>query len=79
MTGLISLLSKGLSGVYSSTKVRKHQFFGTQPRKSKGEGKQLCIQGKGRKWDVYFSYKGYARNIECIFVKEKRVLLSKVK
>ena len=49
LTGLISLLSKGLSGVYSSTTVRKHQFFGPQPRKSKGEGKPLCIQGKGRK------------------------------
>ena len=31
LTGLISLLSKGLSGVFSSTKVRKHQFFGTLP------------------------------------------------
>ena len=30
LTGLISLLSKGLSWVFSST-VRKHQFFGTQP------------------------------------------------
>ena len=30
MTGLISLLSKGLSRVFSSTIVRKHQFFGTQ-------------------------------------------------
>ena len=28
LTGLISLLSKGLSGVFSSTTVRKHQFFG---------------------------------------------------
>ena len=28
--GLISLLSKGLSGVFSPT-VRKHQFFGAQP------------------------------------------------
>ena len=79
LTGLISLLSKGLSRVYSSTTVWKHQLFGIQPRKSKGEGKQLCIQGKGRKRDVYFSYKGYARNKECIFVKEKRVVISKVK
>ena len=79
LTGLISLLSKGLSGVYSSTTVQKHRFFGTQPRKSQGEGKQLYIQGKGRKWDVYFSYKVCARNIECIFAKEKRVVLSKVK
>ena len=30
LTGLISLLSKGLS-VFSSTTVQKHQFFGTQP------------------------------------------------
>ena len=28
LTGLISLLSKGLSGVFSSTIVSKHQFFG---------------------------------------------------
>ena len=28
LTGLISLLSKGLSGVFSSTTVWRHQFFG---------------------------------------------------
>ena len=31
LTGLISLLSKGLWRVFSSTIVRKHQFFSTQP------------------------------------------------
>ena len=31
LTGLISLQSKGLSRVFSSTTVQKHQFFGTQP------------------------------------------------
>ena len=31
LTGLISLLSKKLSRVFSNTTVRKHQFFGTQP------------------------------------------------
>ena len=31
MTGLISLLSRGLSGVFSNITVWKHQFFGTQP------------------------------------------------
>ena len=31
LTGLISLLSKGLSRVFSSTTVRKHQFLGAQP------------------------------------------------
>ena len=30
LTGLISLLSKGLSRVFSSNTIRKHQFFGTQ-------------------------------------------------
>ena len=29
-TGLTSLLSKGLSRVFSNTTVQKHQFFGTQ-------------------------------------------------
>ena len=31
LTDLISLLSKGLSRVFSSTTVQKHQFFGAQP------------------------------------------------
>jgi len=31
LTGLISLLSKGLSRVFSSTKVQRHQFFSVQP------------------------------------------------
>ena len=31
LTCLISLLSKGLSRVFSSTTVQKHQFFSTQP------------------------------------------------
>ena len=30
LTGWISLLSKGLSRVFSNTTVQKHQFFGTQ-------------------------------------------------
>ena len=31
LTGLISLLSKGFSRVFSSTTVRRHQFFPSQP------------------------------------------------
>ena len=31
LTGLISLLSKGLSRVFTNTTLQKHQFFGTQP------------------------------------------------
>ena len=30
LTGLISLLPKGLSGVFSCTTVQRHQFFGAQ-------------------------------------------------
>ena len=30
LTDLISLLSKGLSSIFSSTTVSKHQFFGAQ-------------------------------------------------
>ena len=30
LTGLISLLSKGISRVFSNTTVQKHRFFGTQ-------------------------------------------------
>ena len=30
LIGLISLLSKGLSGAFSSTTIQKHQFFGAQ-------------------------------------------------
>ena len=31
LTGLLSLLSQGLSGVFSSTAIQKHQFFSAQP------------------------------------------------
>ena len=31
LTGLISLLFKGLSGLFSSTTVQRHQFFGVLP------------------------------------------------
>ena len=31
LTGMISLLSKELSGVFAISTVQKHQFFGTQP------------------------------------------------
>ena len=31
LTGRISLLSKGLPRVFSSTAIKKHQFFGVQP------------------------------------------------
>ena len=42
LTDLISLLSKGLSRVFSSTTIRKHQFFSAQP--SFGEGNDNPLQ-----------------------------------
>ena len=39
LTGLISLLSKGLSRVFSNTTVPKHQFFSAQPSLPPGSPK----------------------------------------
>ena len=47
LIGLISLLSKGLSGVFSSTTVWKHQFFSAQPSFGEGNGTPLpysCLE-----------------------------------
>ena len=41
LTGFITLLSKGLSGVFSNTTVRKPQFFGAQP--SLWSNSYICI------------------------------------
>ena len=62
LTGLISLQSKGLSRVFSSTTVQKQQFFGTQPSLwSKShictwllEKPQLCLDGPlSAKWCLF--------------------------
>ena len=52
VTGLISLLSKGLSRVFSSTTVQKHQFFSAKSSlEIRGEGKKkiecVCVCGCG--------------------------------
>ena len=44
LTGLISLQSKGLSKVFSSTTVQKHQFFGSQTSLVKPS--QIQLTGK---------------------------------
>ena len=68
LTSLISLLSKGLSRVFSSTTVRKHQFFGIQPSlwfrshirtrllgNTKGQGTLVCYSSWGHKeWDTTY-------------------------
>ena len=48
LTGFISLLSKGLSGVFSSTAVWRHQFFGILP--SLWSSCHNCMWPLGRPW-----------------------------
>ena len=50
LAGLISLQSKGLSRVFSSTTVQKHQFFGAQP--SLWSNSHICmwVLEKPRLW-----------------------------
>ena len=51
LTGLISLLSKGLSRVFSSTTVWKHQFFGTQPSLWSNCPTSTWLLGKNHSFD----------------------------
>ena len=46
LTGLISLLSKGLSGVFSSTTVQRHQFFGAPPSLRSSSHNRTCPLGR---------------------------------
>ena len=46
LTDLISLLSKGLSGIFSGTTVRRHQFFGILP--SLWSSSHSCTWSLGR-------------------------------
>ena len=54
LTGLISLLSRGLSGVFSSTTVQRHQFFGVLP--SSGSSSHTCMWSPWRQWWWWFSH-----------------------
>ena len=45
-TGWISLQSKGLSRVFSNTKVQKHQFFGAQPSSQSNSSHPYITTGK---------------------------------
>ena len=63
LTGLISLQSKGLSRVFSTTTVQKHQFFGIQPSLWSSsrihtwllEKPELWLDGSlSAKWYLYF-------------------------
>ena len=49
-TGLISLLSKGLSRVFPSTTIWKHQFFGAQPSLWSNSHIHTWLLGKTQLW-----------------------------
>ena len=55
LTGLISLLSKGLSGVFSSTIVQRHQFLGVLP--SWPSSSHNCTWPLGRPRHMVCQYK----------------------
>ena len=50
LTGLISLLSKGLSGVFSSTIVQRHQFFGILPSLQSSSHSHAWPLGRPQPW-----------------------------
>ena len=54
LTGLIILLSRGLSRIFSSTIVWKHQFCSTQPFLWSSSHIRTCLLGKTHSFD----YKG---------------------
>ena len=49
-TGWISLLSKGLSRVFSNTTLQKHQFFGAQPSSQSNSHIHTWPQEKPQPW-----------------------------
>ena len=51
LTGLISLLSKGLSRVFTSTTVWKYQFFSSQPFLWANSHIYTCLMGKSHSLD----------------------------
>ena len=50
LTGLVSSLSKELSGVFSSTTVRRHQFFGTLPFLWSSSHNHMWPPGRPQPW-----------------------------
>ena len=52
LISLISLLSKGLSIVFSSMTIRKHQFFGTQPSLWSNSHLYMTTTGKTKAWTI---------------------------
>ena len=61
LTDWISLLSKGLSRVFSNTTVQKHQFFGAQLSLQSNSHIQTWLLEKQNKTKHSFDYMGFCR------------------
>ena len=60
LTGLIPLLSKGLTGVFSSTTVWRHQFFGILPSLKSSSHNFMWQLGRPQPWlDGYLAANNY--------------------
>ena len=50
-TGLVSLLSRGLSGIFSNTTVQRHQFFSTLPSLLSSSHNRYMTAGIWKVWN----------------------------
>ena len=73
LTSLISLRSKGLSRVFSSTTIRKHQFFGTQPALwSNSQNLDTLVKWKNRlSYSIYMKFKNWKKKRESKRIKRR--------
>ena len=62
LTGLISLLSKGLSGVFSSTTVRRHQLFDVLPSLQSSSHNHAWPLGRPQPW----LYRPFVGRVICL-------------
>ena len=77
LTGLISLLSKGLSGVFTSTTVPKHQFFSTQP--SLWSNSHICTWLLEKSWLMFMKreHQPYKQWVFCLlYCRQQDALLT---
>ena len=84
LTGLISLLSKGLSRVFSSTTIQKHQFFSVQPSLWSSSHIHTWLLGKNialTTWTFVgevmpLLFNTLSRSVTAFLPKSKRLLIS---
>ena len=72
-TGWISLQSKGLSGVFYSTVVWKHQFFSVQPSLLSNSQIHTWILGKSKLWLVSLLFNTLSRLVLAFLSRNKHL------